>query len=368
MALTLSHYWLALRFVPRLAVVKKFALANTYGIAELFSLSAENLKHIGLNEKQCLAITHPEWEKIERVLAQCEQYDCQLVHFDHSDYPKLLKEIYDPPLVLFVRGDATLLSATQVALVGSRSASINGRDFAHQLAFELASNVVITSGLAIGIDAAAHQGALSAVNGAKTIAVVATGLDRVYPARHKALAQAIVEKGGAIVSEFLPGTQPRAGNFPRRNRLISGLSLGTVVIEAALKSGSLITARCALEQNREVFAVPGAAANPQAKGCHQLIKQGAKLIDSAADILEELEISYSSGHINSVTEKSEKNDEQDLFLDPLLASVGYETTPVDTVVSRSKLPIDEVLTRLTMLELRGLVSAVPGGYLRLNRG
>lgn len=150
--------------------------------------------------------------------------------------------------------------------------------------------------------------------------------------------------------------------------MISGLSEGVVVIEAEIKSGSLITARCALEQNRDVFAVPSSINNPGAKGCHHLIKQGAKLIESAADILDELDFPQVSGHINMNEEKGEKNCQQDLFIDPLLASVGYETTPVDTVVSRSKLPTDEVLTRLTMLELRGLVSAVPGGYLRLNRG
>jgi len=175
-----------------------------------------------------------------------------------------------------------------------------------------------------------------------------------------------------ILSEFIPGTRPKAGHFPKRNRLISGLSQGTLVVEAAMQSGSLITARSAIEQNRDVFAVPGAINNPQTKGCHWLIKQGAKLVEGAADIIEELDLPINNGLNLAVkmtnTGQMKESFIDDLNSDPLLASVGYEITPVDVVVSRSKLATDVVLTRLTMLELKGLVSAVPGGYLRLNRG
>jgi DNA processing protein len=253
-------------------------------------------------------------------------------------------------------------------MVGSRNASINGRENAFEFAKQLADlGWVITSGLALGIDGAAHKGVL-AING-KTIAVVATGLDQVYPARHKELAKSILNNDGAIVSEFLPNTPPKPGYFPKRNRIISGLSVGVLVVEATIKSGSLITARCAIEQNREIFAIPSTINNPQGKGCHWLIKQGAKLVEDIADIVDEIEQLPISG-LNLSTNKEkevrlEKSQKQNLFNDSLLASVGYEITPVDIVVSRSKLPINVVLTRLTMLELKGLVATVPGGYLRV---
>ena len=234
------------------------------------------------------------------------------------------------------------------------------------------AGLVITSGLALGIDASAHKGALT--SNASTIAVVATGLDKVYPARHRTLAQQIIFHDGAIISEFLPGTLPKAGHFPKRNRIISGLSIGVLVVEAELKSGSLITARCALEQNREVFSIPSTINNPQAKGCHWLIKQGAKLVEEVADIVGELtfldtntlelkQYKCSQGVVNKAIDQKKQN--KGLCVDELLASVGFEVTPVDKVVFRSKLPIEEVLTRLTLLELSGLVAAVPGGYLRL---
>ncbi|MFT6208230.1 MAG: DNA processing protein, partial [Colwellia sp.] len=229
------------------------------------------------------------------------------------------------------------------------------------------AGLVVTSGLALGIDGAAHQGTLSA--GGKTIAVVATGLDQVYPVRHRLLAKNILDNDGAIISEFPPNTPPKPGYFPKRNRLISGLSVGVLVVEATIKSGSLVTARCAIEQNRDVFAIPSTINNPQAKGCHWLIKQGAKLVDNIADIVDELDLLPQRGlHLTINKEKEqrlEKSQKQHLFNDSLLASVGYEITPVDMVVSRSKLPIDVVLTRLTMLELKGLVATVPGGYLRV---
>jgi DNA processing protein len=232
--------------------------------------------------------------------------------------------------------------------------------------------LVITSGLALGIDAAAHKGAL--ITEKSTIAVVATGLDKVYPARHKPLVAQILACQGAIVSEFVPGTSPKAGHFPKRNRIISGLSKGVLVVEAALQSGSLITARCALEQNREVFSVPSGIHNPQAKGCHWLIKQGAKLVEEAADIIEELNIDkqtelHLTQELQLFTKRKQiitkKNSQNDLCKDVLLASVGLEVTPIDQVASRSKLPIDEVVTRLTLLELKGLIASVPGGYLRV---
>jgi len=368
------HYWLAVKFIPRLSIHKKLALVERFGLIELFS-TPPTKSEVVLTAKQYAALIHPDWQKIAQIVCHTLENNSQLISFDDNKYPQLLKQIYDPPLVLFVKGNADILNQQQIAIVGSRNASVQGRESANEFSTALAlSDVIITSGLALGIDAAAHRAAVNVQRA--TIAVIATGIDKVYPSRHKQLAKDILISGGAIVSEFLPGTEPRAGHFPKRNRIISGLTSAVLIIEAAIKSGSLITARCALEQNREVFALPGNIHNPQIKGCHWLIKQGAKLVDEVADILDEM--NYSSINGLNLSRKDnrnkdketevEKNRDQDLFNDSLLASVGYEITPVDMVVSRSKLPTDVVLTRLTMFELRGLVSAVPGGYIKLNRG
>jgi len=371
------HYWLALKLVPRLAIHKKLALVDSYGLTALFSISERSSSILtsanNLTTKQLAAFHQPDWLLIDEIVKNSKHCHSEIVVFDDPAYPNLLKQIYDPPLIIFVQGNKDLLNKNQLAIVGSRSASISGRETAFEIAQQLVEvGLVVTSGLALGIDAAAHKGALTA--SASTIAVVATGLDSVYPARHRALAAQILENEGAIISEFLPGTLPKPGHFPKRNRIISGLSEGVLVVEAALKSGSLITARCALEQNRDVFSIPSSIDNPQAKGCHWLIKQGAKLVEATADIIEELAfIDNSSLHLKQEQklqlivnkEVDEKSMNKDLCVDGLLASVGFEITPVDKVVSRSKLPIEEVLTRLTMLELSGLVAAVPGGYLRL---
>ena len=375
MARTNIHYWLALKYVPRLSVTKKITLVDHVGLSRLFEESCA-LSAYGLTANQVAAILKPNWDKIDKILDDCRRCSCFAIGFGDPEYPYQLKQIYDPPLVLFVKGNIHILGHEQLAIVGSRSATISGRETATRIASELVkNNIVVTSGLAIGIDGSAHKGAVN--NQGRTIAVVATGLDSVYPTRHRELAQAIIDAGGAIVSEFIPGTPAKAGHFPKRNRIISGLAKGVLVVEAELRSGSLITARTALEQNRDVFAIPGNIANPQSKGCHWLIKQGAKLVEDTADIFNELEFDGLSNEIDqqisfindAVNEKKVANNNiEDLFLDPLLASVGDETTPVDIVVSRSKLPVEEVLSRLTMLELRGLVSAVPGGYQRLIKG
>ena len=364
--LTPVHYWLAVKFIPRLATPKKLALVEMFGLEALFDEHSD-LSQSSLTRPQLAAIQNPNWQRINKIISDSALCHSSIIHYDAAEYPKLLKEIYDPPLIFFARGNIELLSQPQIAIIGSRNASVAGREIASKLAGELSQYFVVTSGLALGIDAYAHQGALQA-NGF-TIAVVATGLDITYPARHKKLQKDILQNNGLIISEFLPGVVPKPGHFPKRNRLISGLSLGVLVVEASLKSGSLITARCALEQGREVFSIPSSIYNQQAKGCHWLIKQGAKLVEEIDDIVEELEdFSLDGLNLSRNKEKdnsTEKSEKQDLCNDPMLASVGYEITPVDMVVSRSKLPIDVVLTRLTVLELRGLVSAVPGGYLKL---
>ncbi len=371
------HYWLALKLVPRLAIHKKVALVDSYGLTALFSSSKQFSSILtsahNLTTKQLVAFHQPDWQAIDEIISSSKLCHSEIIVFDDPAYPYLLKQIYDPPLVLFLQGNKGLLNKNQLAIVGSRSASINGRETAFEMAQQLVEvGLVITSGLAFGIDAAAHKGALTCK--ASTIAVVATGLDKVYPARHRTLIKEIIEKEGAIISEFLPGTSPKPGHFPKRNRIISGLSKGVLVVEAALQSGSLITARCALEQNRDVFSIPSGIANAQAKGCHWLIKQGAKLVEETVDIIDELAfIESSSLHLKQQLksqptvnkEIDKKSINNDLCVDALLANVGFDVTPVDKVVFRSKLPIEEVLTRLTMLELSGLVAAVPGGYLRL---
>ncbi|GAA6205523.1 DNA-processing protein DprA [Thalassotalea sp. SU-HH00458] len=361
---------MALKFIPRLAIHKKLALVQQFSLIDLFTQPPPQIK-IGLSEKQYQALISPDWQKIDSIIERVKSLAGKVIPFDHADYPQKLKEIYDPPLVLFVKGDSKVLNHPQLAIVGSRNVSVHGRETAYQFAHELSEQeIVVTSGLALGVDAHAHKGAVD--NKSATIAVIATGIDLCYPARHKNLVKKIIENGGAIVSEFLPNTPPKSGHFPKRNRIISGMSAGVLIIEAAMRSGSLITARFALEQNRDVFAVPGNINNPQIKGCHWLIKQGAKLVEELADIMEEvsfdsknsLDLRLKQSRNKEKEKESKKSCDQDLFNDSLLASVGYEITPVDTVVSRSKLPTDVVLTRLTMLELRGLVSAVPGGYLK----
>ncbi|WP_366637239.1 DNA-processing protein DprA [Aquisalimonas sp.] len=285
-------------------------------------------------------------------------------------YPALLREMDSPPLCLYVNGDPDVLNVPQLAIVGSRNATAGGRSTAREFAEHLASRgLTITSGLAVGVDAAAHQGALD--GGGFTVAVTATGPDRVYPPRHRSLAHAIAADG-AVVTEFPCGTPPRAGHFPRRNRIISGLAAGTLVVEASPRSGSLITARLALEQGREVFAIPGSIHNPLARGCHRLIRDGsAKLVEQADEILEEL-----TGRLQlprePATGTGNGTEPQQLQLDPeheaVLNALGYDPVPLETVLQRTGLTPDVVSSILLLLELSGRITAMPGGrYARAGR-
>lgn len=369
MARTNIEFWLALKLVPRLSHTKKLQLVELFGLSRLFS-NPPDLSSLKLTEAQRSSILQPDWQRINNIMHDTEKAGATIVAFDDPDYPPQLKEIFDPPFILFVKGNRQLLLRKQIAIVGSRSCTVTGRETAFSFAKDVASQgLVVTSGLALGIDAAAHQGTLDITS--STIAVIATGIDIVYPRRHGTLMNKIMANDGLIVSEFLPKTVAKQGHFPKRNRIISGLSLGVLVIEAKVKSGSLITARMALEQNRDVFAVPGSIHNEMSSGCHALIKQGAKLVTEVADILYELAIDFSVPLLlenQAGKNECEKTNDQGLLKDSLLASVGDEITPIDVVVSRTQLPIEEVLSRLTVLELRGLVAAVPGGYLKLTRG
>jgi DNA processing protein len=307
------------------------------------------------------ALFEPNWDLIEQDLAWLEQDHRHIVTIQDPRYPELLKQIADPPSLLFVQGNVDLLSQWQLAIVGSRNPSASGADTAYEFARYLAQGgISITSGLAIGIDAAAHKGALSA--GGKTIAVVGTGLDRVYPAKNRTLAHDIADTG-AIVSEFALGTPPKAENFPRRNRLISGLSLGTLVIEAAIRSGSLITARMAMEQGREVFAIPGSIHNPLARGCHKLIREGAKLVETATDILEELGAlaGVQQPIVENTSPATSEPQELDKDYQCLLENLGYDPIQIDVLIERCGLTADVVSSMLLLLELQGQVESLPGG-------
>ncbi len=295
--------------------------------------------------------------------------------YDDPLYPRLLREIPRPPPLLFVRGDPTCLSLPQLAIVGSRNPSGGGSENAERFAHYMAERgFAITSGLALGIDAAAHRGALRAAG--KTIAVMGTGIDLIYPSRHRQLAQDIIHGGGALVSEFPLGTSSHASNFPQRNRIISGLSGGTLVVEAAVQSGSLITASYALQHDREVFAIPGSIHNPLARGCHQLIRQGATLVETAQDIVDQLAglLSYKRQEI-----KSAKTLQPELFDEPatndnervldadeqiLLQALGYDPLPMDVLAERTGLDIGNLSAQLIGLEIKGLVQQTGACYQR----
>lgn len=296
----------------------------------------------------------------ERELAWLDQPNNHLIRSTDEVYPALLRETGDAPALLFVCGDPACLSDPQLAVVGSRNPTRGGCETARAFSDHLArAGLAITSGLALGIDACAHEAALAA--GGYTIAVAGTGLDRVYPAAHRELAHAIATHG-AFVSEFPLGTPPLRENFPRRNRLISGLSLGVLVVEAALKSGSLITARLAADQGREVFAIPGSIHSPLSRGCHALIRQGAKLVETADDIIEELGAlaGFMAAPVAAAT-RSMMPVVEDAREARLLELLGHDPVDMDTLIQRSGLTAAAVSSMLLAMELRGLVEAQPGG-------
>jgi DNA processing protein len=275
------------------------------------------------------------------------------------EYPPLLRQMPGAPAALYVEGSVATLSSPQIAIVGSRSPTPAGRSTAREFAAYFAdAGLTVTSGLAVGIDGASHEGALA--GGGTTIAVYATGLDRVYPAEHAALAQRIRARG-ALVSEFPPRTPPLRGHFPRRNRIIAGLSLGTLVVEAARYSGSLITARCAVDAGREVFAIPGSIHSPLSRGCHQLIKSGAKLVEEAADVMSELPFSVRKEAVTAPQPEPHKPRELDKEYEMLLDALGFEPATIDVLVARTHLPGESVASMLLILELEGRVAALPGG-------
>jgi DNA processing protein len=327
---------------------------------------AARLSALGLSTAACRWLAAPDRALVQPALhwlAASPQH--HLVCFGQPGYPPLLRQIDDPPCVLFVHGDVGCLSLPQVAIVGARGASSAALDTAHSLAAHLGrAGFAISSGLALGVDAAAHRGALE--HGALTCAVLATGPERTYPREHASLAGRIARQG-ALVTEFPPGTPPARANFPRRNRIISGLSTGTVVVEAAEKSGSLITARLAAEQGREVFAVPGSIYNPLARGCHQLLRDGAVLVESAADVVAALPALLGvlanglPAGLQSGRTPPDQNDQLPTQSVLIMRSLGYDPASIDDLVHRSGLTADRVCSILPPLELQGCVRRLPDG-------
>lgn len=347
-------------------------LLTQFGLPEqIFDTSFSALqKHIP--EKIARALSGPIPSEIQahidQTLAWVAQENNYVITLGDEDYPQSLLSIADPPVLLYVKGRPAFLNMPTVAIVGSRNASAQGMLNADRFAQNLSeAGLTVVSGLALGIDTGAHTGAIkSAQQGyaGSSIAVIGTGLDIVYPAANRVLAHQIAEVG-CIISEYSLGTPAIAHNFPRRNRIISGLSLGVLVVEAAAQSGSLITARSALEQGREVFAIPGSIHSPLAKGCHQLIRQGAKLVESAQDILEELRWqSTDSKNTHSSGVQIAASNLSDPKLQSLLENMGHEALSVDQLIVRTGLPVSSVQAALLNLELQGQIETLPGGQIR----
>ncbi len=360
--------WLQLLHTPGVGTRTFHKLLEHFKQPEIV-LAASNteLNNCKLRQNTIAALQNPDSSLIHKDLDWLSSDDQHhIIPLHDTRYPERLKQINDAPPILFVRGDVDYLSRPQLAIVGSRTPSASGLNTARDFSRHLSSaGITITSGLANGIDGACHKGALDGIAG--TIALVAHGLDIVYPAAHQQLAQSITQ-AGAVVSEVPIGTKPARCLFPQRNRIISGLSIGTLVVEAALKSGSLTTARLALEQNKEVFAIPGSIHNPLARGCHQLIRQGAKLVETADDILEELGNHLSTPVLKVETKKNdpEINPDQQLALDPdhqkLLKCLNYEPASIDELVNRSTFKAAEIASMLLILELEGAVVSKDGLY------
>lgn len=370
-----THDWLRLACTPGIGAARGDRLVGHYGSpAAALAGDAAGWAALGLPKALCEQRVRPDTALIERTEAWLAADGHALVTPEHEHVSAALGEIDAAPAWLYAVGDTELLTRPGIAIVGSRNPTPGGAEHARDFAAQLArSGFVIVSGLARGIDAAAHEGAL-AVDG-MTIAVCGTGLDRVYPAANKPLAERIAARG-LLVSEFNLGTLPSRGNFPRRNRIIAGLTAGTLVVEAARASGSLITARMALEAGRGVFALPGSIHNPLARGCHRLIREGAKLVETANDVFEDIApvLARSDTDLRApapdgdnqataapTAHSASEDDER------LLAALGHAPAHIDDLVERTGWPADAVSSTLLILELQGRVVATPGGaYVRAN--
>jgi len=342
--------------------------AGGAGLPALFGQCRSSLEALGLGAAAAAALQAPNATRIATDRRWIESEQISLIDAASARYPPLLAQAAAAPALLYVKGNVGSLSSPQLAMVGTRNPTQPGERTARAFAgFLSAAGLTITSGLAAGIDAASHEGALE--RGGATIAVLGTGLDAIYPRQHRALAARIAAQG-ALVSEYPPGSPPLRANFPRRNRIISGLCLGTLVVEAARHSGSLITARLAGEQGREVFAIPGSIHSPLARGCHALIRNGAKLVENADDILSELKFNVSKQNVMGSTEGRAGGTIAASRLDKnykiLLDALGFEPASPDALVERTGLPSQSVASMLLFLELEDVVGLHSGGrYVRL---
>lgn len=352
----ISH-WLTLTQLPKLRISRIKALLSQCGsITHLFN-TAHLSQHF--TSAEIFALNNPNAAQIEAALTWEMDEKHHILTWDHPQYPPLLKEIANAPPILFAKGDVTLLSQPQIGMVGSRNPTHTGTEIAEEFAAALTqAGLIVTSGLALGIDTASHQGALQAKG--NTIAVLGSGLAHIYPKKNSVLAEKIADNG-CLISEWPLNTPPKSEHFPRRNRIISGLSLGTLVVEAALKSGSLITARYALEQNREVFAIPGSIRNTASVGTLSLIQQGAKCVTCINDILEELNLSPQLNYQERPTCTKRSLDPTSL---QVLACIENEATSVDQICARSRLSPHLVISILLSLELEGSVKRHHGAYVR----
>jgi DNA processing protein len=375
-----SQSWLnelALWHLVNHSIVTWRGLIAHFGNAELaIHASCEDWKALAIHASHIkrLKIWHERGavhQHFEQTLVSLERGDFHVLFEQMPEYPSLLSKITDPPPFLFYRGNVQCLHQPQLAMVGTRKPSPSARKIAFEFAKSLAqSGVWISSGLAHGIDADCHRGALAA-GGGRTIAVLGTGLDVCYPTAHQPLYDQIVAEGGLVLTEFLPKTEPLAHHFPRRNRIVSGMSVGVLVVEAALKSGSLITARLAAEQGRDVLVVPGHIANEQVAGCHQLIREGARLVTSVEDILEDLNLSRNPLLFTEFSTLSTVEVEQasaavpiEPHLQPLMVHLDWTGQSVDALVESSGMGVATLSGLLMELELSGLVTQVNGLYQR----
>jgi DNA processing protein len=359
--------WLRLALTPDIGAVAARRLLAAFGPPQALFAQAEAALAQAVGDTRAAALRRePEGlaEQLDATLAWLAQDPAarEVLALGDPAYPAGLLDTEDPPLMLYRMGLLAAAPQRAIAVVGSRNATPQGLLDARRFARAFAeAGVTVVSGMALGIDGAAHEGALdgAAPGAVATIAVVGTGLDRVYPKRHLALAHRIAERG-MLVSEYPIGTPPLASNFPRRNRLIAGLSQGTLVVEAALQSGSLITARLAAEQGKEVFAIPGSIHSPHARGCHALLRQGAKLVESAQDVLEDLRFVLPAAPVAADAGENEA-EEPGGAEDPLLAAMGYDPIGLDALIARTGIPADRLQAQLLQLELAGELARLPGG-------
>jgi DNA processing protein len=352
--------WLRLALTPGLGNAAGRRLLAAFGLPQdLFARSRDELAQVVSGPLLEALCTPPEplAQHLEATLAWLAAEPAQraLLVLGDPEYPPALLQTEDPPLLLFRLGRPLAAGAPALAIVGSRNPTAQGLQNARRFGQAFgAAGVTVVSGLALGIDGAAHEGALEGApaDAIATIAVVGTGLDRVYPARHRALAHRIAERG-TLVSEYLLGTPPLPPNFPRRNRLIAGLGQGTLVVEAALQSGSLITAHCAAEQGKDVYAIPGSIHSAQARGCHVLLREGAKLVESAQDVLEDLRLATPTPRAQPPVPAQRE--------DPLLVAMGHDPVGLDALIARTGIPAPRLQATLLELELAGQVARLPGG-------